>query len=290
MSKKNIIIWANCQGGSISIMIQKYYSDIFNVTPLANYEFIYNDMPVPDVVKNADIFLYQRYSSRPNSEYDVDTLINNCLKPDCVKICFPTLHSCPLLFCYDTGEPNNGKTISPIYPHGKFFYGISAIRDLLKNYNYNDCDKDRKQLIIDEIYNVSQSDDFISVEKIQYYNNRNFEFLENKILSSDVPELLNFIKNNFTKIRLWHNPNHPTGILLNELVKLIFGKLNLIYSQDDNNIAQLDGVLSDWVMPIFPSVKKYYNITFEDTCTSWYHPDITDSKSYITKYLNELYI
>ena len=290
MSKKLVLIWANCQGVSVSYMIKKYYSTLFEVKYLVNYEFINNKLGVPNEIKNADVFLYQNYSDK-NSEFDIKNIINNYLKNDCIKICFPTLHSCPLLFCYETNSPNNYKTIDSKNPHGKFFFGISIITDLLENYNYKNCDEKYKTIIIDEIYNISQKIDFISDEKIQYYYNRNFEFFENKILSSDVPELLEFIKTNFTKIRLWHNPNHPTGVLLNELIKNIFKKMNLTYNELDNsqNINELNNTLNDWVMPIFPCVKKYYNMNFEDSCSSWYHSDINDSKSYITKYLNELY-
>jgi len=273
-------------------MINKYYSDLFIVKYLTNYKFINEKLELPEDIKNADIFLYQNYSDKPNCIYDLNNILNNYLKKDCIKICFPTLHSCQMLFCYEINDPNNFKTISDIYPHGKFFYGISVITDLLKKYDYNNYDEINKNIIIDKIYNESQQLDFISDEKIKYYYNRNMEFLEKKILSSDVPELFDFIKNNFTKIRLWHNPNHPTGVLLNKLIKCIFYKLNLNYNEDDNleNIHKLENSLNDWVIPIFPSVKKYYNITFDDKCSSWYHKeDIKDSYSYINKYLNDLY-
>lgn len=291
MSKKIILIWANCQGSSIAYLIDKYYSTLFEIKHLTNYEFIANNYPVPNEITVADFFLYQNYSDKPNSEYDINNLINKYLKKDCIKICFPTLHSCPLLFCCETNEPNNLKTIDNIYPFGKFFYGISVITDLLKNYYYKNCDKIQKQNIINQIYETSQKPDFISEEKIKYYYNRNLEFLENKILSSDVPELLDFIKNNFTKVRLWHNPNHPTGILLNELAKNIFNKLNLSYNEEESqrNINELENMLKDWEMPIFPSVKQYYNLQFDETCCSRFHPDINDARSYITKYINEIY-
>lgn len=289
--KKNILIWANCQGSSIHLMINKYYSHLFTVDYLLNYEFIRNNLPVPDQIKNADIFLYQNYSET-ETEYDLKNIINNYLKKDCLSISFPTLHSCPLLFCHEYNESNNRKTINDKYPHGKFFFGINIITDLLKKYDYKNNNKENNKIMIDEIYKTSQSFDFISNEKIEYYSKRNFEFLEKKILSSDVPELFDFIKNNFTKVRLWHNPNHPTGILLNELVMLIFKKLNLIYQEEDKmeNIKVLDLGLKDWEMPIFPSVKKYYHMNFQDKCSSSWHPDIVDSKTYITKYLNELYL
>jgi hypothetical protein len=280
--KKNIIIWANCQGDSIKFMLNKYHSYLFNINSYYNYEFIKNKMDIPCEFKTADIFLYQKYSDQAISDYDIDNILSIHLKKDCIKICFPTLHSCPLLFCYDVNEPNNVKTINSNFHHGKFFYGISTIIDLIE----------KDGLInIDEIYSKSQQLTFISDEKIKYYYDRNIEFLKNKILSSDIPELFDFIINNFKKVRLWYNQNHPTGILLNELNKSIFRILNLEYKDEneDENIKLLNNMLNDWVMPIFPSVKKYHNIIFEDECSSWYHPSITDSKSYITAYLNELY-
>jgi hypothetical protein len=254
---------------------------------LVNYEFIYNNLPVPHEISSADIFLYQKYSDKPDSEYDIDVLLKKYLKEDCIKIIFPTLHCCPLLFCYDTIEPNNSKTINTEYPHGKFFFGISKIQELIKNYDCTNLNEEQKNIIIDQIYNKTQEEDFISEEEIKYYYNRNFEFLENKILQSDTPELLEFIKENFTKVRLWHNPNHPTGVLLNELVKNIFKKLNLEYNENNSN--ELENMLKDWELPIFPCVKKYYNMQFDSNCSSWYHPDIRDTKSYIAKYLNDLY-
>lgn len=289
-NKKKILIWANCQGVAINNMINKYYSELFDVNYLVNYEFINNNLPVPVEISTADIFLYQNYSDKPNSEYDINILINKYLKKDCIKISFPTLHSCPLLFCYETYEENNSKTINTEYPFGKFYYGIDRVQELIKIYDYKNISEDEKNIIINKIYNKTQEEDFISEEKIKYYYKRNFDFLENKILQSDIPELFEFIKENYKKIRLWHNPNHPTGILLNKLIKCIFKKLNLVYDENNFiNINDLDNLLNDWVIPIFPCVKKYYNITFDDKCSSWYNIDISDSKSYITKYLDELY-
>jgi hypothetical protein len=45
------------------------------------------------------------------------------------------MHSCHALFCYSSNKPKNAKTISVAFPHGKFFYGISSVTDLL-----NECD------------------------------------------------------------------------------------------------------------------------------------------------------
>jgi len=142
---------------------------------------------------------------------------------------------------------------------------------------------------IDEIIELSKQDNFINEETILYYHKRTFEFLENKCLSSDVPEIYDFIKNNFTEVRLWHNPNHPTGILLNELIKLIFLKLHLSYDDSKENIDILNNTLSDWVMPIFPCVSKYYKFKFDTTiCSSRYHKNIIDYNTYLETYIHYL--
>ena len=285
--KKLLVILANCQGNPLNYMLNKYYSNIYHIKSYTNYEYIRKNLDLPLDIKYADVFLYQNYSNN-DEKYDLKNLLENILKKECIKFCFPSLHSCNLIFCYDVAEPNNYKTITKEKPHGEFFFGISSIIDELKK---NEINENKKNDIIEKIINSSNNNDFISKETIIYYNKRTFEFLENKCLSSDVPEIYNFIKNNFTKIRLWHNPNHPTGILLNELIKLIFLKLGLEYFENEENLQNLNNCLSDWVMPIFPCVTKYYNFEFDTyKCSSWYNKNIVDSKTYINEYLSEIYL
>jgi hypothetical protein len=290
-SKQKVVIWANCQGLPISWFLTKYYSQIYDVIYLANFEMIKNESTIPDDFYNADIFIYQNYSDKPDCSYDLKNILNNILKTECIKICFPTLHSCHLIFCYDTYEPNNDKTITKDLPFGKFLFGIKDISDMVTSdiAQPNTLTTSIKSDIIEKIITVSNSDTFISEQQIKYYHDRSFDFFEKKILKSDIPNLYHFIKNNFCKHRLWHNPNHPTGILLNELLKEIFAVLKLPYYESDENLNILDHMLSDWAMPIFPCVKKYYNMVFDDKCCSWYHPNITNNQTYIAKYINDIY-
>jgi hypothetical protein len=285
--KKNIIILANCQGSPLLNMLNKYYSELYFVKHYTNYQYIRNNIDLPQDLKEADIFLYQNYSNE-DEKYNLLNIIENVLKKECLKISFPTLHSCNLLFCYNCDEPNNFKTITTDKPFGEYYFGISCIVDEVKKYNKDICDKN---IIIKSILDTSKNYNFISEETMLFHKNRSFEFLEKKCLTSDIPDLYYFIKNNFTKKRLWHNPNHPTGILLNELIKMIFMRLNLNYIENGENINMLDKSLSDWVMPIFPCVKKYLNLDFEiNSCSSWYNNQIIDSDSYITEYLSSLYL
>jgi hypothetical protein len=273
---KLVVILANCQGGAIVFMLQKYYSHLYNVKCISNYEYMQQNLDFPEDIKEADIFLYQNYSNT-DTKYNLKNIVDHKLKKECIKISFPTLHSCNLIFCYDTYAPNNYKSISSDKPWGEFYYGILPIINKVNTCNIN------------EIIELSKQDNFITEETILYHHKRSFEFLENKCLSSDVPEIYDFIKNNFTEVRLWHNPNHPTGILLNKLVKLIFLKLDLSYDETEENINLLNG-LSDWVMPIFPCVSKYYKFKFDTKCSSLYHKNIIDYNTYLETYIKHLLV
>lgn len=268
--KIKVILWTNCQGSAIKFILNKYYSNIYTIDTFLNYDYIKNKLPLPPIFKEADIFIYQNYADKPDTIYDLTYILNE-LKTDCKKICIPFLQF-DAIYCYGSISPNNYKTISTKYPHGKFFYGIDLIDKYMQNNN--------NYYPLDQIYNIDD-------ETILYYYNRSFEYLKNKILSSDVPELYDYIKDNFTKIRLFHNRNHPSGILLNELVKYIFNILNLKYI---DTIDELDNLLNDWVMPILPCVRKYYNIEFDDKCSSWYNSNIVDTKTFIKYYIEDLYL
>jgi hypothetical protein len=285
MGKKNVIIWANCQGGSINFMLKKYYFDNYNIHSFMNFEYIRNDKLIPVEFYNADVFIYQNYSDKPNSEYDLSNILNNILPSTCKKICISFLQF-DATFCYNENDEQNLKTINTKNPFGKFYFGIDQIINYFKNSNIKN-----KEETINEVINTLLDENTISQEIIKNTYNKNFDFLEKKLLNSDVPELYYFIKDNFTKISLFHNRNHPTGILLNEQIKLIFNLLKLEYPKldEEENINILNTMLNDWVMPILPSVRKYYGIDFPDTCSSWYNKEIVDTKTFIEAYVKELY-
>ena len=283
--KKNIIIWANCQGGCIGYMLTKYYSSNYNVYYLINYDYINNNIILPEYFYKCDIFLYQNYSKTDNEYFNLETILNK-LPKDSLKISFPTLHRNYLQFCYDVNSPENIKSITSDKPHGEFFYGIGNIRKkvlTLKSQNISD------DIIETIILNEIKNNDFICEEQIKRYENETLQFLENKALSSDIPEILYFIKDNYKKIRLFHNPNHPNGILLNELCKNIFNKLQLNYVNESNNIDFLDKSLKDWKMPIFNSIIKYYDLIDIDN-KSYCNVDntIVNIDTYIKNYIHFL--
>lgn len=281
MSKKLIIIWANCQGNGLCSMLNAYYSNDYNCIHYPNHEYMANNTPLPDNFFNADIFLCQLYSNGIG-DYCMQNIINKLktLNDKCIIRPFPTLHNSQLYFCYDYTSVANSATISPKYPHGKFCYGILPVIQLISSYD------------IEHILNLSNSESFISHEQIQLHYDKSMGFLKHKCDISDMSCIYEYVLNNFKKQRLWHNPNHPSGILMNELVKCVFDKLNLTYPIADNerNIKLLNN-LNDWVMPIFPSIQQYYNLEFDcNVCSSIWHPSITNIDTYLTEYCTQLYL
>ena len=286
MNKKIIVIWANCQGDSINSMLNKYYLNKFNIYSYSNYDYMKNKIKLPDFMCKCDIFIYQNYAEK-NDEYDLNNILNNIIPPNAIKICFPTLHRNYLQFPFDVFSPENNKTISNKNPHGKFFYGIGVIKDLINEENNKNIKnkEEIKKYVIESIENK----EFIKKNIMENYENNTIEFLKLKALNSDIPNIYDFIINNYKHIRLYHNPNHPNGILLNELCKEIFKKLNLELPNEMENIKILDNLLKDWKMPIFLSVVEYYNMkNVDNECSSFYHDDIYDIKTYIYKYIDFL--
>jgi hypothetical protein len=284
--KKNIIIWANCQGGVLGTMLNKYYIDMFDIHYFANYEYIRESKPLPEIFNKCDIFLFQNYLNKDET-YCMENIINNIIPINSINISFPTLHRNYLQFCYDNFSPENENTICPEKPHGDFFYGIQNIRDIVKKLKDAGLKEDD---IIEKTLEAVNEVDFIPNEQIIKYENETIDFLKTKAFTSDIPNIYYFIINNYKRIRLYHNPNHPNGILLNELCKEIFIKLGLNYPDENENIIFLENSLKDWKMPIFKSICNYYNIIEVDNeCFASVHSDIFDEISYIKKYVSFLY-
>jgi len=284
---KKLIFWANCQAGSIHFALNKYYPNAYDIYHFANYQYIRNKKTLPTEFLDADVFIYQNYAYCDDPTYELKNILNNILKPTCIKICIPFLQ-CDALFCYKPDSPRNHKTITAEFPHGKFFTGVEYIEREL-NIPGN------KPEVFSRAYYALIDENAISRETINQYYDRNFEYFRSKILESDVPELYEFIQSNFHKFRLFHNRNHPTGILMNELVKGVFRSLSLTYPNQDTktniDVFNYHLNLNDWVMPILPCVQQYHGLEFDcATCSSKYHPNISDIDSFTRAYVDAFYV
>lgn len=169
------------------------------------------------------------------------------------------------------------------------FYGINFIDNKINGLdikNYTDVDKEN---LIESLYQYFNSENIIPEEDIKYYYDRSFEYLEKKIMGSDLPFLLDFIKTNFNKTRLWYNPNHPTGELMKELVRGAFEMLDLEFHYDDNDYNLFFNAYNDWSLPIPYSVKKHYDMLIDDKCSALGNTVVVDTRSFISEYIKSMH-
>jgi hypothetical protein len=75
---------------------------------------------------------------------------------------------------------------------------------------------------------------------------------------------------------------------MNELVKGVFKLMQLELIENEEDLIILDS-LKDWVMPIPPCVKKYYNMKFDDSCSVQWDKHIVDTRSFISQYINVIH-
>jgi len=290
MAKKTVVVWANCQGGSLSSALRDMHSEKLDVHWFMNYEFIKNGLELPAFMKSADLFLYQNYRPQEVVMYDLDWISRNILPANCQKVSFPTLHSITLQFCHDYHEPNNSRTQGPDLPHGAFFYGIKPLADYYSGLVQDSKTKEERIGRIPEAVKHALMDKFIPTSDIEYHQKRSLDFLSKKSRQSDTPGIYDYVLDNYRSVRLWHNPYHPNGVLLDELCRQVFDTIGLPYSPSPSFLSDLDDHLKDWVLPILPSVQASIGLNAGTYCESKYHPEINTTEAYLSKYLECLYV
>lgn len=290
MAAKTVVVWANCQGLSLARALMAMHPKELDVHLFMNYEYIRKGLELPSFMRSADIFLYQNYRPQELREYDLDWISENILPAQCLKVSFPTLHSITLQFCHDFHEPNNSKTIGLEFPHGAFFYGIKPLADyylkLVGEIDVRECRIQR----IQEAVSHALTDTFIQSSEIEYHLTRGQDFLREKSLHSDTPDIYAYIMDNYRNTRLWHNPYHPNALLLDELCRQVFNAAGLSYNPSPDFLDHIDDELRDWVMPILPSVQTRLGLNVGSFCSSKYHPEVKTAEEYLSKYLLELYV
>jgi len=285
MAKKTVVVWANCQGGSLTRALRDMHSDELEVHLFMNYEFIKNGLELPAFIKSADRFLYQNYRPQEVGMYDLDWISRNTLPANCQKVSFPTLHSIALQFCYDYHEPNNSRTQGPDLPHGAFCYGIKPLADYYSGLVQDSKIKEERICRIPEAVKHALADEFMPTSDVEDRQKISLDFLAEKTRQSDAPGIYDYLLDNYRSVRLWHNPYHPNGVLLDELYRQVFDTIGLPYSPSPSFLSDLDDHLKDWVLPILPSVQASIGLNAGTYCESKYHPEINTTEAYLSKYL-----
>jgi len=210
MSKKNCIIFGNCQGAALRTFLElSNFYDIYDVHYYANWELLSNNkMCIPTQhLKEADLVIYQPlsdvhdcYSTNKNNPNSFFTL----LKDTCKTVSFPRVHNNAIFPIFRKRQ--NGSEI-----YGRFTNQVSSVEELVYLYDNNLIDYDFAKRM-DENYTVSQR----------------------KEADCDV-KIIDFIMKNIHKQKLFLTQDHPTSFVFNEITRQICDHLELDYDIERSN-------------------------------------------------------
>lgn len=263
-----IVIYANCQGIGISYFLKK------SIYVLNNYDI--NHIRIDDLVlkknninynliSDADIFIYQ-----PLDDKHENISTNNILKllkPECKKISFPYIYNNSF---YPVKGPLVIKNSHRSKPCSIIFDNSVIITDLIDNkYTLNE---------ILELYKQNKIN-FNYQKRWDYTNN----ILQEKEENCDI-KIVDFIKQNFSKQRLFLLENHPTSIIFINIVNQILEKLK-IPKINSNNYNLNDANLPGGMIPFDESSNIFFNYEFniEPNNVQYYKQIITNIYNFYNK-------
>ena len=290
-----IVIYANCQGIGISYFLKKSIDILSNnilSNPMRNSsdernlaEFCRNSLGferishirIDDIVfkksninynliKNADIFIYQPLDDK-HGNISTNSILK-LLKPECKKISFPYIYNNSF---YPVIGPLVIKDSYRSKPCSVIFNNSEIITDLIdKKYNLNEILK---------LYQENKIN-FNYQKRWDYTNN----ILKEKEKNCDV-KIVDFIKNNFSKQRLFLLENHPTSIIFINVVNQILEKLEIPVKINPTNYNLNDANLSGGLIPLDDSSNNFFNYEFniEPNNYQYYKQIITNIYNFYTQ-------
>jgi hypothetical protein len=240
---KKIILYGNCQ---LTTGIYSYLKSLnnFSINIIQSYTFIRNQLKIDyDLLSCCDIFIYQPIHER-YGKYASDNIIK-FLSPECIKIGIPFLYLdafFPLIKKNSAHGIDGGEIINE-----NSILNQDIILKLLQKYN--------KEEII-KMYDNDEID-FNFTERFNENINRMLE----KEKLCDI-KIVDFILEQYKKIKLFDVHVHPTIIIFDEIMKQIVDilKLNIdiIYNKNWN------GKLSNEIYPYSRYSIKHFNFEWID--------------------------
>ena len=256
----NIIIYANCQGIGISYFLKKsnYINDNYNINHIRIDDLVFQKSNLNfNMIINADIFIYQPLDEK-HGKISTNNILK-LLKPNCKKISFP-------------------------YIYNNSFYPVKGPLIIKDSYKCKPCSVifDNSEIItklIDNGYNLNEILKLYTEDKIDFNYKKRWDFTNNLLLEKESQcdiKIVNFIKNNFNKEKLFLLENHPTSIIFINVVNQILEKLN-IEKLNNINYNLNDANLPGGFIPLDNSAKKFFNFKFEiDNNIQYYKKIITN--------------
>jgi hypothetical protein len=247
-----ILIYFNCHGSVLLEMFKKYLiNKDFKIDLIVNYMNLNNKKISEDHLKlilECDIFIYQFFNNKFDSEYDSTNIIK-LLKSKCIvkKINYYRFSG----FWYEN-------TCNPFYEYEKWTFNKQSGYGIHKD--FVNFESDNIVEITKKIDSIKISSDFDKYFEEQL---NNFKLLDN---NSDV-KMYDYFIQNYKKYHLFHDLYHPTNLFFYEMFRqLILSLFNNLLTTDDNKLLCLliSEELTNWATPILPAIKTHLNLNIPD--------------------------
>jgi len=230
------------------------------ITPCNQIEEREIDDFIKKQVQKLDLFIYIPVSDDYRNDYKFSSnFFLSHLRQDCVKIAFPSLfyNVYDRQMTYLTDEQGNRIHVPSDY-HDKILIKMFMTYRHLKN-------EEIYQKYIEYINNYENfSKTELEKAATSNYNElKRREYLLEKDKKNDfVLTIADFINENYQDRRLFYTLNHPSKYIYLHLMEQLFRYLKI-----ENNKENIDPNLdphTDFVFGIFPPVRKYLGLRFED--------------------------
>lgn len=248
--KKKVVVYGNCHTESIIGLLKSVpeFNSQYEIIPTLAIQNIKD----PKYLKGkcfteCDLFIHQSIwtKNRYGEEYASIKLIER-LKPDCKIIAIPNVYHLPLCFFPNySSKPEFTNRMTTV------FFRDEIIDKLILNHA-------SPQSILYE-YN---KDNLFPADQLKQAFQIFMRKIEKREADWDI-KVRDFIINNYTTHKLFHDPNHPTNYFFAYVVWKLLEIIDIKYNFDlllNVDIRELDS----FEMPICNSVKKHFNMTFEN--------------------------
>lgn len=274
--KRICILYGNCQMNAVTYYLKVNYPHLYEYHMYWNYVLLKNPSELPlDLFKKADLFIYQPLKGHGIA--DTAYIKANYISKKCKCISFPYIYFNGYFPDY-VHDINYARTVSKQYPSGIFYTGHQKIIDFI-------CNGDSPNKIVEKC----MSPELFSEEYIRQNYQKTIRILREHEIDTDV-KIASFIESNYKKARLFHTINHPTNIILKEVLKQIISILKWDSTTVDNNPLFDHEILKEggFTDIIYPSVSQNLGLEF-DTSTGFCHDEEVGVIRFVDDYIKYLY-
>lgn len=250
--KDVVLLHGNCHMAIIRkfLLSSSAFTDRYAIYP---YPLLVSDTKEfrtePEIFRHIDVWIHQDIRRDNQFGYKLsDDYIRSCVRPEIKEIIIPHLYGIgKMLFPQSIALAGNEAINDGLDEDGIFLHGDKVIEEALD-----------RGMNIDEVITYCKSDSVMSEKEIRDNFSTCITKLEEREKSWDIP-VLDFIRDNYQKVKLFYDDGHPTNFVMKRIAEEILKRLQI----DDLQIhcsCKMD--LNEKY--VYPVVKRVLGLDWED--------------------------